>query len=124
MNETVLFNPRKLANIQQTDEINSLGCVTDFVVDNSDKDSVQILTISGRSSRSSLRILKHGINVIDQQQNGGTVIPGNPIAVWTIKSDINDPYDRFIIIAFQQSTTVLSIETGEAGKFLPLNNSH
>jgi splicing factor 3B subunit 3 len=110
MEETILFNPRKLTNLSETDVINSLGCVTDFVVDDfNGKENIQIYTISGRSARSTLRILKHGLE-ISKDKEGVSKLPGDPIAVWTLKADVNDQFDKYIILAFQNSTIVLSVD--------------
>jgi splicing factor 3B subunit 3 len=69
------------------------------------------MTVSGRSSRSTLRILKHGINI---SEGAVSPLPDNPIAVWTLKTNINDPYDSYFVFAFQATTLILTVN-GDSG---------
>jgi splicing factor 3B subunit 3 len=117
MKEAVLFNPRGLKYMSECDQVDSLGCVTDFVVDYNDSENVQIYSISGRSSRSSLRVLKHGLSVT----NLNDMELANPIAVWSLKDNISDQYDKYIIISDQKGdTTVFERTTEHQCKFVDL----
>ena len=49
-----------------------------------DDDSPQILTLCGRGARSSVRMLRHGLEVVEVAVSE---LPGNPNAVWTVKLD-------------------------------------
>jgi splicing factor 3B subunit 3 len=106
--ENVYFNPRKLKYIALCDEIPSLSCITDLMVEDlTNEGTPQIYALCGRSNRSSLRVLKHGLTVSDMASSS---LPGKPLAIWTLKSDINDVYDKYVIVSFQNATLALSIE--------------
>jgi len=106
--ENVYFNPRKLKYLALCDEIPSLSCITDLMVEDlTNEGTPQIYALSGRSTRSSLRILKHGLAITDIACSS---LPGKPLAIWTLKSDVNDVYDKYVIVSFQNATLVLSIE--------------
>ena len=114
MDTNIFFNPRKLKNLLQCDEINSLGCITDFVVDDlTNEGSMQIYALCGKSSRSSLRIIKQGLNVTEMASSS---LPGKPLAIWSLKGSIGDIYDKYIVVSFQNATLVLSV--GETGIFI------
>lgn len=46
------------------------------------EDSVQVYAACGRGGRSSLRVLRHGLEVAEMAVSE---LPGNPTAVWTVK---------------------------------------
>jgi splicing factor 3B subunit 3 len=119
------FRPRPLENLAVLDEIQSLDPIIDSNVLNvlPNSDSPQIFTACGRGPRSSLRTLRHGLEV---EESVSSDLPGIPNAVWTTKktedglfSALNlhghiliivvDPYDSYIILSFVNGTLVLSI---------------
>ncbi len=46
------------------------------------EDTPQLYALCGRSSRSSLRVLRHGLEVSEMAVSE---LPGNPNAVWTVR---------------------------------------
>lgn len=108
ISEAALFNPRKLKYLALSDEIPSLSQISDMLVEDLISEGTpQIYSICGRSSRSSLRILKHGLTVSEM---ASSPLPGKPLAIWTLKGDVNDKFDKYVIVSFQNATLVLSIE--------------
>lgn len=77
------FTPRNLRNLSPVDEIESLSPLIDSKVLNlTGDDTPQIYSICGKGSRSTFRILKHGLEV---NEVAISELPGNPNAVWTVR---------------------------------------
>ncbi|KAF8510565.1 CPSF A subunit region-domain-containing protein [Hysterangium stoloniferum] len=102
------FRPRPLENLLLADEMESLDPIIDSKVANllPNSDSPQIFALCGRGPRSSLRMLRHGLDV---EETVSSDLPGIPNAVWTTKIREEDPYDSYIILSFVNGTLVLSI---------------
>lgn len=81
---TALFKPRGLDNLTLVDEIASLDPILDSKVMNilPNSDSPQIFTACGKGARSTLRMLRHGLEV---EEVVSSDLPGIPNAVWTTK---------------------------------------
>lgn len=79
----VTFRPRSLENLILQDEMESLDPVLDAKVLNLfNTDTPQIFAACGRGARSSLRTLRHGLEV---EETVSSELPGIPNAVWTTK---------------------------------------
>lgn len=105
--DTFFFAPRPLKNLVMVDEMDSLSPVMNFqIADLANEDTPQLFTLCGRGPRSSLRVLRHGLEVSEMAVSE---LPGNPNAVWTVKKNIDDEYDAYIIVSFVNATLVLSI---------------
>lgn len=77
------FRPRPLENLVLADELESLNPILDSKVANYlGEDSPQIYVACGRGARSSVRILRQGLEVVEAVSSE---LPGAPIAVWTTK---------------------------------------
>lgn len=85
--DTFFFAPRQLKNLVMVDELHSfapiLGCQ---VADLANEDTPQLYLLCGRGPRSSLRVLRHGLEVSEMAVSE---LPGNPNAVWTVKKRID-----------------------------------
>lgn len=104
----VLFNPRSFKYLYCCEEIPSLCSISDMLVEDLISDGIpQIYTLCGRSSRSTLRILKQGMAVTEIASSS---LPGKPLSIWTVKNQDGDKFDKYAIVSFQNSTLVLSIE--------------
>lgn len=104
---TFFFSPRPLKNLVMVDELDSLSPImTCQIADLANEDTPQLYTLCGRGPRSSLRVLRHGLEVSEMAVSE---LPGNPNAVWTVKKNIDDEYDAYIIVSFVNATLVLSI---------------
>lgn len=105
--QPVFFQPRKLKNLVQIDEIESLMPIMDMKVANIfEEETPQIFALCGRGPRSSLRILRPGLAVTEMAVSQ---LPGVPSAVWTVKKNANDEFDAYIVVSFVNATLVLSI---------------
>ncbi|KAJ3532553.1 hypothetical protein NMY22_g7695 [Coprinellus aureogranulatus] len=102
------FKPRPLENLALADELPSLDPIIDSKVLNilPNSDTPQIFAACGRGARSTLRTLRHGLEV---EESVSSELPGIPNAVWTVKKTEADPYDSYIILSFVNGTLVLSI---------------
>ena len=68
------------------DELESLSPLIDAKVLNlTDEDTPQIYALCGRGSRSTFRILRHGLEV---SELAVSELPGNPNAVWTVRGSV------------------------------------
>jgi splicing factor 3B subunit 3 len=78
------FRPRPLDNLALADELESLNPILDAKVMNllPNSDTPQIFTACGRGARSTLRMLRHGLDV---EETVSSDLPGIPNAVWTTK---------------------------------------
>ncbi|GAA5896462.1 hypothetical protein JCM5296_000672 [Sporobolomyces johnsonii] len=102
-----VFRPRNLENLAVADELETIAPVVDAKVANYlGEDTPQIYAACGRGARSSLRILRQGLEVMEAVSSE---LPGAPIAVWTTKLRADDEYDAYIILSFVNGTLVLSI---------------
>lgn len=70
------------------------------------EETKQFLTLCGRGQRSSLRLLKHGLAVAEMADSP---LPGNPNNIFTIRKNVADEYDSYIVVSFLNATLVLSI---------------
>lgn len=105
--ETFFFTPRELRNLILVDEVHSLSPIMSMqVADIANEDSPQVIVACGRGPRSTLRILRHGLEVSEMAVSE---LPGSPTAVWTVKKRYDDEYDAYIVVSFANATLVLSI---------------
>ncbi|KAI9128782.1 hypothetical protein K1719_000265 [Acacia pycnantha] len=105
--QPVFFHPRRLKNLVRIDQVESLMPIMDMKVTNLfEEETPQIFTLCGRGPRSSLRILRTGLAVSEMAVSK---LPGIPSAVWTVKKNVNDEFDAYIVVSFTNATLVLSI---------------
>ena len=81
------------------------------------EESQQLYALCGRGTRSTLRVLRHGLAVSEVAAND---MPGNPMAVWTIPASPEVPAHKYIVVSFVNATLVLEVgetveETSESG---------
>ncbi|KAG4398165.1 hypothetical protein AAZX31_10G276300 [Glycine max] len=105
--QPVFFQPRRLKNLVRIDQVESLMPIMDMKVSNLfEEETPQIYTLCGRGPRSSLRILRTGLAVSEMAVSK---LPGIPSAVWTVKKNVIDEFDAYIVVSFTNATLVLSI---------------
>lgn len=105
--DTFFYAPRQLQNLLLVDELDSLSPIMACqIADLANEDTPQLYTVCGRGPRSSLRVLRHGLEVSEMAVSE---LPGNPTAVWTVRKRSEDQYDSYIIVSFVNATLVLSI---------------
>jgi hypothetical protein len=98
-----------VAGCAQVDDIDSLCPIMDCkAVGNLGEagGSPSLVSICGKSARSTLRVLSHGLAVSEMAVSE---LPGNPNAVWTVKKRRGDEHDAYIVVSFVNATLVLSI---------------
>lgn len=101
------FNLKPLDNLVLVDEINSLAPIIDAKVQSLyGNETPQIYTACGRGSRSSLRVLRHGLDVIEAVSSD---LPAPPIGIWTLKLRESDIFDSYIVLSFVNGTLILGI---------------
>ena len=107
--EAKKFTPnKKLKNLEIKDSLSNLApLIQTKLVDLFGEESPQFYTLCGKSSNSSLRILRHGIAVTE---SAVTELPANAKRIWTLKAKQNDASDSYIIISFLNATFVLSVQ--------------
>ncbi|CAG2174878.1 unnamed protein product, partial [Oppiella nova] len=105
--ETFWFSPRPLKNLVLVDELESLSPIMHCqIADVANEDTPQVLVACGRGPRSTLRVLRHGLEVSEMAVSE---LPGSPNAVWTVKRRADEEFDSYIVVSFINATLVLSI---------------
>lgn len=105
--DTFFFAPRTLRNLEEVDQLESLSPILSCqIADLASEDTPQLYVACGRGPRSSMRVLRHGLEVSEMAVSE---LPGNPNAVWTVKKKADDEFDAYIIVSFVNATLVLSI---------------
>lgn len=105
--ELISFNPRGNKNLLPVDETKNMGCITCMeCVDLLDEGNPQIYTACGRGVLSTLRIVRHGLQVT---QIATSQMPDTISGIWTIKERFGDDFDKYMIVSFSESTFVLAI---------------
>ncbi|KAL1922827.1 uncharacterized protein VTP21DRAFT_9203 [Calcarisporiella thermophila] len=104
---SVFIHPRAPKNLYLVDERESLSPLLDLKVHNlTDEDTPQMYALCGRGSRSTFRVLRHGLEVTEV---ASSELPGKPNAIWTTKLRSTDQFDSYIVVSFLDQTLVLSI---------------
>jgi splicing factor 3B subunit 3 len=68
--DTFFFVPRKLKNLILVDEMDSLSPITAcHIADLANEDTPQLYVTCGRGARSTLRILRHGLEVNNKPES-------------------------------------------------------
>lgn len=108
------FKPRALRYLSMTEsESPSLSPILDLKVaapkTGSADDGPQILALCGSGPRSSLSIMRHGIQI---EQKAVTPLE-RATGVWMLKTKGSQEFDQYIVVSFDASTLVLAV-SGEA----------
>ncbi|GMR55853.1 hypothetical protein PMAYCL1PPCAC_26048 [Pristionchus mayeri] len=105
--ETFFYGVRALRNLVLVDTMNSLSpLITAHIGDLAREDAPQIYALNGRGGRSTLKVLRNGLEVGEMAVSE---LPGNPNAVWTVRRSVDDRFDSNIVVSFVNATLVLSI---------------
>ncbi|KAJ1952981.1 pre-mRNA-splicing factor rse1, partial [Linderina pennispora] len=105
--ELVYFQPHEMASLAMVDEIDSLcPMLKSKVLNLTGEQMPQIYSLCGQGARSSLKVVRHGLEVAELAVSE---LPGNPQAVWTVRRNINDEHDEYIVVSFLDATLVLSV---------------
>ncbi|OAV91350.1 hypothetical protein PTTG_28004 [Puccinia triticina 1-1 BBBD Race 1] len=99
------FKPRPLENLVSSDELESLAPITGARTLGT-SETAQLVTCSGSGARSSVRVLRQGLEVAEIVSSA---LPGPPTNVWTTRVSEQDAHDRYIVLGFLNATLVLAI---------------
>ena len=103
----VEIEPRPLRNLLLVDDVDSLCPLLDCKALEIERGAPPALvSLCGRSARSTLRVVQHGLAVSEMAVSE---LPGNPNAVWSVKRSVTDEHDAYIVVSFVNATLVLSI---------------
>lgn len=109
--DTFFFAPRALRNLVRVDEIESLSPILSArVADLAGEDTPQLYLLCGRGPRSSMRVLRHGLEVSEMAISE---LPGNPTAVWTVKKRSDGKFLYYLTIENLILTIELHIYFGD-----------
>uniref|UniRef100_A0AAV1UXA1 DNA damage-binding protein 1 n=1 Tax=Peronospora matthiolae TaxID=2874970 RepID=A0AAV1UXA1_9STRA len=101
------FSLRKLKNLALASSMPSLSPVTQLLVDDlAHEQTPQMYALCGNGNRSSLRVLRHGLPITEM---AASALPGVAKAVWCLKESYSDPYDKYIVVSFEDATLVLEV---------------
>uniref|UniRef100_A0AC34R4Z0 Uncharacterized protein n=1 Tax=Panagrolaimus sp. JU765 TaxID=591449 RepID=A0AC34R4Z0_9BILA len=90
------------------DSIDSLDpLIQTSVADWAGEDAPQIYALCGKGGRSTLRVLRNGLEVAEMAVSE---LPGNPIAVWTVKKTVDEANHSYIVVSFANATLVLGVD--------------
>ena len=101
--ESIFFCPRILQRVTVQQSIPSIAPIRGFISTTTERSSVKGLAISGNIGSSSLHRIDFSVAVIDLAV---TDLPGRPSGAWCIRAGT---FDKYIILAFADSTLVLSV---------------
>lgn len=102
-----LFNPREPLNLEMRDELQNLAPINDMKVDDlTGEGTAQIYLACGRGAQGTIRAMRHGLSVVEMAVSQ---MPGRPNSVQTLKGSLQDAVDKYMIVAFNESTLVLQI---------------
>ncbi|KAL7677689.1 hypothetical protein ACOME3_003928, partial [Neoechinorhynchus agilis] len=105
--DTFFFMPRDLKNLVLVEEVESLSpIISAHCADILTEDNPQIYTLCGRGPRSSLRVLRHGLECSEMAVSD---LPGTPTAIWTVRRSLSEQFDSYIVVSFINATLILSI---------------
>ena len=105
--EPVFFDAVGLRNLVAIDRLESLCPVLDAQCHELlGEETPQVYALCGVGARSTLKVLKRGIAVTEMAVSP---LPGNPNALFTVKSREDDPRDAFIVVSFTDATLVLRV---------------
>jgi len=113
--ELIKFCPRtEYQNLEVTDSMQNLACINDLVVKDLIKDSMntdpQIYLTCGKANHGTLRQLTHGLTVLEMATSP---MPMVPTKVMTLKADLKDQFDKYLIVSSADASLILGINEGK-----------
>lgn len=101
------FNAREAVNLELRDELQNFAPINDMKVEDlTNEGAAQIYLACGRGAQGTIRALRHGLSVVEMAVSQ---MPGRPNSVQTLKGSLKDTVDKYMIVAFAESTLVLQI---------------
>lgn len=108
MTGQVTFEPRyPMVNLDRVDTLTSLAPTIDMKIANLlGEETPQMFCACGRGAQSSLRMLRPGLQV---NELASSELPGNPVALFTMKRDPNDEHVSYGVVSFANASIVLKV---------------
>lgn len=101
------FIPRGLKNLEVVEQQESMSPIIGMQIkDIAREPTPQIYALCGMGISSSLRVLRHGLEISEMATN---TLPGVPSAVWTVKKSRKEKFDSYIVISYVDATLTLSV---------------
>merc|ERR1711920_86307 len=114
--EPLLFTPTKLKNLEIVDEISSLSPILDMKVDNIlAEDTPQLFIACGKGSKSTLRLLRYGISVLESTC---VELPEYPTNVFTLRAKQSEVPHKYLVVTYSESTMVLVMSNGSVNQIV------
>lgn len=104
-NKLFQFKTTDMRNLNLVDEIQSMApilCSTSY----NRADDHRLIVSSGSNKNSSIRVLRHGLEVTERV---ATELPSIATGVWSIKKRCDSLYDEYIVVSFSNATLVLGV---------------
>lgn len=101
------YCPRELTNLALVDQLESYSEFMDGRVLNlGDEEAPQIYTIQGRAETSSFNVMRQGLRVTEV---ASSELPAEATGIWTLKNNMEEAEDAFIVVSFADSTVILQV---------------
>lgn len=99
------FKTRDLRNLVLIDEIQSLAPILSATTCNQ-LDEYRLILGCGANKNSSLRLLKHELEVTERAT---LMLPSVATGLWSVKKRIDSIHDEYIVVSFANATLVLGV---------------
>lgn len=104
-NKLFQFKTRELRHLALIDEVQSMAPILSAATFNR-LDEHRLIVASGSNKTSSIRTLKHGLEVAERAVS---MLPSMATGVWSLKKRCDSAYDDYIVVSFTNATLVLGV---------------
>jgi splicing factor 3B subunit 3 len=104
-NKFFQFKTRPLKNLVLVDEVQSMAPILAATSYNR-LDEHRMLVACGSKSNSSLRVLRHGLEVSERAMS---TLPSMATGIWSIRKRCDSVHDEYIVVSFTNATLVLGV---------------
>lgn len=104
-NKFFQFKPRELVNLVLIDKIHSMTPILSAKTVNQ-LDEHRLLVSCGTKENSTLRVLRHGLEV---SEIASSILPSVATGVWSVRKRCDSIYDEYIVVSFTNATLVLGV---------------
>lgn len=101
-NKVFQFKPNELRNLMLIDEVQSMAPILSARVFNQ-FDEHKLIVSCGTNKNSTLRVLKHGLEVTER---GLSVLPTVGTGIWSVRKRCDSIYDEYVVVSFPNATLV------------------
>lgn len=99
------FKPRDLRNLVLIDEVQSMAPILSATTLNR-LDEHKLIVSCGSKKNSTLRVLRHGLEVTEQAMS---MLPSIATGLWSLRKRCDSNYDDYIVVSFSNATLVLGV---------------